>query len=319
MSRALRATILVLFLLAARDAAGRFIDLPYRDSKLLGAGRAKSTRVWLPNTAKGDRWYTMVVLLHGLNKAGRMYPLLDPKRVDVSRVATRLILSGKVRQRFILVAPTQIVGAAHSDTLWRHFDLPGFVEHVRRRLPRWLKLRDRVVVMGHSGAGCTPGSGLWWIARRYQPMVRAMATMDTCMDERFGEHLWQHLWPKPGRRRGKEPALGTWLINFWQPGWRRDPEGFERGLRMELLADRGPRGMRLIKRNSRRWLSAKIVLKRDAHRKIVDNVFTEALLRLFPTDATRRRLVRELRRAKRRHERLERARRRRGRRKAARR
>ena len=275
-----------------RPAAARLIDFSYKDRELLPAGHARSARLWVPNTARKDRTYTMVVLLHGLNRAGRKHPLLGGSAgVDVPTVATRLIRSGKVRQRFVLAGPTQIQGAGHSDTLWRRFDLPGFVRAARRKLPRGIRVADRVVVMGHSGAGCTPGSGLWWIARRHGRMLRSMATMDTCMDAAFGRHLRSWLWPAGAGGRG---SGRVWLINFWQPGWRRDVDGFEGALGLEMLQERGPRGLRLVKRNSRRWLSARVDFASHGHRRIVERIFEEALLRLFPTAPTLRRLEREL-------------------------
>jgi len=304
------AALVVLMGMAPGVATGRTIDFPYKDATLLPAGHAKSARLWVPNTARRDRTYTLVVLLHGLNKAGRKHPLLGGSAgVDVPALATRLIRSGQARQRFVLAGPTQIRGAAHSDTLWRRFDLPGFVRAVRRNLPRGIRIADRVVVMGHSGAGCTPGSGLWWVARRHGKMLRALGTMDTCMDAAFGRHLRSWLWPK---RQGGKGSARVWLINFWQAGWRRDVQGFERALGFELLQERGPRGLRLLKRNRRRWLSARVDFAAHGHRLIVERIFKEALLRLFPTRATLRRLERELaaaERAARRRERRSRRRR----------
>lgn len=278
--------------LSLLPAAGwaRFIDFPYRDAELLLPDQQRGGRLWLPDTAtKGA--YTLVVLLHGLNPRGVMHPLLGGEHVNVAAVASELIRAGVVRQSFVIAAPTQTANAQRSNTLWAGFDLPHFIHQVERNLPKGIRLHQRPVVMGHSGAGCSPGCGLWRIAQRHGGWVRAMATMDTCMNRSFGEVLKRYLWDPPD-----DPQRGrTWLINFWQKGWQRDVDGFEDAMDFQLLVENGPRGLHRLERNSRRWLSARV--DRD-HAGVVGSIFDEALRRLFPTAATLRQLEQELEQAR---------------------
>jgi hypothetical protein len=299
-----RLLILALVLLP-RPSAAKVIDFPYRDRELLLPGQKDGGRIWLPDSAVKGRSYTLVVLLHGLNQRGAMQPLLGRDRVDIARVATSLIRQGAVRQDFILAAPTQTRNAATAPGLWYHFDLQDFTRAVRKALPRGINLAGRSVVMGHSGAGCTPSSGIWWVARQHGGRLRALATMDTCMTAAFGRDLWRYLWPKAGDRDARGLAGGqTWLINFWQDGWERDVAGFEEALQLSLLQDSGPRGLQQLKRNSRRWLSARV---KKPHDKLVESIFDEALRRLFPTPAQLRQLEAQLAQAQRERDRALRA------------
>ncbi|MBM4319861.1 MAG: hypothetical protein FJ125_07845, partial [Deltaproteobacteria bacterium] len=286
-------TILLLLLAAPSACWARLIDFPYRDAELLLPGQSRGGRIWLPDSARAGT-YTVVVLLHGLNKTGARHPLLNQEKVDVAALATSLIRTGVVRQSFILAGPTQSARAGSSSTLWVRFDLKHFIREVRHRLPKGIALAERPVVMGHSGAGCSSGCGLWWIAEKNGGWVRAMATMDTCMNRAFGEHLHRYLWPAD-LSRGK-----TWLINFWQSGWPRDVDGYEEAMKFSLLADEGARGVHRLKRNARSWFSARV--QRD-HSKIVESIFDEALRRLFPTKATLSQLEQELAQARRAQER----------------
>ncbi len=279
-------TLAALSLLCERPSWAAWIDFSYRDQQLLLPGQSQGARIWIPEGGRRGRTLTLVVLLHGLNKKQRMFPLFGGiESVDVPGVAQGLLREGRVRPDFVLAGPTQTAGAETSSTLWRHFDLPDFVRAVRRRLPRGVRIAERVVVMGHSGAGCSSAGGLWWIASRYGNHLRALATMDTCMDAAFGRHLHRYLW-RPERNQR------VWLLNFWQSGWERPVADFEAALELERMQEDAPRGLHDLARSPRRWLSARV--DGLGHDRIVGRIFEEALLRLFPSDATLKMLEAEL-------------------------
>lgn len=114
-------------------------------------------RVWAHPHTLGMSPRPLVVMLHGINgKARKLHPSLDEKGIHVGKLAHKLIEDGKATP-LVIAAPTEF-----SDGPWRTFDMAKFVAAVKETLlPQSVQIDlDDVSVVGHSGAGGSPGAGL---------------------------------------------------------------------------------------------------------------------------------------------------------------
>lgn len=124
----------------------------------------------------------LLVFLHGLNTDRIKYRWMGGgNEGDVRRIVAELIESGAVPP-LLVAAPSTIVpeAAFNAVTSWPGFDLDHFVERTAEALHGIATIdRDRVIVAGHSGAGCNATGGIATAARAKH--VRAVLAIDTCM------------------------------------------------------------------------------------------------------------------------------------------
>jgi hypothetical protein len=231
----------------------------YEDDRYLLPGQHRGGAVLLTDDVDAETTVPLVVFLHGTNSAGEPHLWLGGGGRDLRPLATRLMFEGKVHP-FVLAGPSQTKGAAGARTLWSELDLPAFVDSVALASHDRVQIdRQRVVVAGHSGAGCNPTGGLatdFWSHGRVEPW--ALVSIDSCLDAEMGGAL--------GGTRPATIALSVW----WQSAiWQRAPVDFWTALTADKPEQRVDRMVELP------------AIGPNPHEAIVPIAFERTLLELF--------------------------------------
>ena len=137
---------------------GKTIDFDYDGSDIRSKSRAYEGRVFIPTKVlEQGRPVPMVVFFHGLNKA------LTPHRWmgggqegDIRRIILEMVDAGDIPP-VIVAGPGSIEPAAVSvGSSFPVFDLDKFVYLSRKAIAGIAEIDEtRIIVSGHSGAGCT--------------------------------------------------------------------------------------------------------------------------------------------------------------------
>ncbi len=200
---------------------------PHQDGHFLYRFQRNGGAVVLPESTSPDAPLPLVVFLHGTNPTSEPHMWLGGGGKDLRPLVKRLIDSGQVKP-FVLAAPSQTKNAGLAATVWKGFDLNGFVDDVVKATDGRVNIdRTRVVLAGHSGAGCNPSGGLaadFWSAG--VPLPLALVSIDPCLDRKMGGAF---------ARRPTEVPLLLW----WQPAiWVRQPAKFEAALARDKPEER---------------------------------------------------------------------------------
>lgn len=194
--------------------AGTTVDYPYDGggkTRLAWTGRAFLHFKALERAQKGEA-LPLVVFIHGLNKA------LIPHRWmgggnegDVRRIASSLMESGTLPP-LIIAGPGSVskeaVGGAAS---FADLDTDEFIARTEAALGGTTRIDPkRVVIVGHSGAGCSARGGIIAALHGKRPIL-GVASIDTCM----GLDLAKELAAAPAR---------TQIVVTWQDAsWSKRP------------------------------------------------------------------------------------------------
>ena len=167
------------------------MDYPYDGSDVKDRARAYEGRAFVHDAALAVKDpLPLVVFLHGLNRA------LIPHRWmgggtegDVRRIIADLIDRGELPP-LVLAGPGSIAPPAVSfGASFPVFDLDRFIELTDAALAGVARIdRSRIVVTGHSGAGCSDKGGLV-AAVRAKTRPLAVVSIDTCMAGPLAEAL----------------------------------------------------------------------------------------------------------------------------------
>jgi Alpha/beta hydrolase family len=210
-------------LTATSEAHAKTLYFPHQDAKLLYRFQKNGGAAVLPDQARPEgEALPLVVFLHGTNPTSEPHMWLGGLGRDLRPLVKKLIDGGQV-QPFVLAGPSQTKNAGLAATMWQEFDLSTFVDDVVRATDGLVRIdRKRVVLAGHSGAGCNPRGGLasdYWSAG--SPLPLALVSIDPCLDRKMGGAF---------ARRPSEVPLLLW----WQPAiWTRQPAKFEAALLRE--------------------------------------------------------------------------------------
>jgi hypothetical protein len=243
-------------------APAKTLYFPHRDPEFLHRFQRNGGAAQVPDRSEPGAPLPLVVFLHGTNPSSETHMWFGGGGKDLRPLAQRLIASGQVAP-FVLAAPSQTKNAALAATVWQGFDLNAFVDDVARATEGLVAIdRSRVVLAGHSGAGCNPQGGLaadYWSAG--VPLPLALVSIDPCLDRKMGGAF---------ARRPTEVPLLLW----WQPAiWVRQPHKFEAALsqgkpeqRIDRVRELPPMGP-------------------NPHEAILPVAFESALRELFGTSA----------------------------------
>ena len=245
----------------AQPSQAKTLYFPHQDATFLHRFQHNGGAAVLPTNVGADEALPLVVFLHGTNPLSEPHMWLGGGGKDLRPLVKRLIDSGQVKP-FVLAAPSQTKNAGLAATVWRGFDLNAFVEDVVRATDGQVKIdRTRVVLAGHSGAGCNPNGGLatdFWSAG--VPLPLALVSIDPCLDRKMGGAF---------ARRPTEVPLLLW----WQPAiWVRHPARFAAALAHDKPEQRVDRVRELPPMGS------------NPHEAILPVAFESALRELFGTD-----------------------------------
>src|SRR4051812_5230919 len=245
------------------NAAAKTLYFPHQDGRFLYRFQRNGGAAVLPDGTSPDAPLPLVVFLHGTNPTSEPHMWLGGSGRDLRPLVKRLIDSGQV-EPFVLAAPSQTKNAGLAATVWQGFDLNGFVDDVVQATNGQVNIdRTRVVLAGHSGAGCNPQGGLaadFWSAG--VPLPLALVSIDPCLDRKMGGAF---------ARRPTEVPLLLW----WQPAiWVRHPAKFEPALAVDKPDQRIDRLRELPPMGA------------NPHEAILPVAFESAMRELFGTPST---------------------------------
>jgi hypothetical protein len=177
--------------------------------------RAWQGRAYVHPAAQSAKPLPVIVFMHGVNTDHVRYRFVGGgQELDVRQVVADLI-DQKLIEPSILAAPSTVTSCEHPLIIWPQFDLGHFLSLTAAALGPQVELdMNRVVLLGHSGAGCNRRGGLVSAMRSF-PAAQAILAIDTCMA----------LEDVPFFARAPSDAD---LVISWQPrGWTRQFEMFE--------------------------------------------------------------------------------------------
>jgi hypothetical protein len=200
-------------------AQAKTLYFQHEDARFLYRYQRNGGAALVPDDAPAEQRLPLVVFLHGTNATSEPHLWMGGGGKDLRPLVKRLIDSGQV-EPFVFAAPSQTKNAGLAAKVWQDFDLNRFVDDVLKATDGKLNIdRERVVLAGHSGAGCNPNGGLaadFWSAG--SPLPLALISIDPCLDRKMGGAF---------ARRPVEVPLLLW----WQPAiWVREPAKFTAAL-----------------------------------------------------------------------------------------
>jgi hypothetical protein len=206
----------------ARHFGGTTLDFDDDGSGIGGRERAHRGRVFVHDAvasmrggSSADIAAPLVVFFHGLNRERIPFRWMGGgKEGDVRAIVAGLVERGAIEPA-VLAAPSSTVPSAVSGgSSFPAFDLPRFVDRVEARLADVVRIdRRRVVVVGHSGAGCSERGGIV-TALGLEPAPLGVVSIDTCMGGSLASSL------------ASSPA-STHVVVTWQTAtWKRDFKHF---------------------------------------------------------------------------------------------
>jgi hypothetical protein len=215
------------------ELPGRTVDYPYDGSDVNDRSRAYEGRAFVPDAAAASTAaLPLVVFLHGLNRE------LIPHRWmgggnegDVRRIVAELVDRGALPP-LIVAGPGSVVPAAVSHgASFPVFDMDRFVELTEAALVGVARVdRARIVVTGHSGAGCSERGGLI-AAVRAKTRPLAVLSIDTCMAAPLAAAL------------GAAPAETHVVVTWQTASWTRDFKRFQTVFAREVAAQPAAAGV----------------------------------------------------------------------------
>lgn len=202
--------------------SGKSYDYHY-DGKADGhRERAWWGRAYLPKATVGaEKPVPLVVFLHGLNKQLIKYRWMGGgTEGDVRDIVGSMVDDGTLPP-LVIAAPSSIIASQVSrGASWNHFDLDNFLDRTIERLDGLAKIDEtRIVIAGHSGAGCSQHGGLATAGESRRPLL-ALFAIDTCMAPAFAEGL------------ANESSANMHIVVGYQTiAWKRPFAEFERVFR----------------------------------------------------------------------------------------
>lgn len=214
---------------AADTTSGATIVFPYRQRRLLYSRNAHGGLAYVSSGAARGAALPVVVFLHGMNPDEIVHPWFGPPYGDLRPVLESLVAAGKVAP-LVLAAPTHTRYATGATVMWPRFDLDDFLDATEAALGETAKLdRARVIVVGHSGAGCNPTGGILAESVRRAKLL-ALVDVDGCVDDKVMSPLTQ-------------ASTSTPVRFFWQRTWVRPISDLERACpacKVEEIAELAP-------------------------------------------------------------------------------
>lgn len=190
-----------------------------KDKSRRYTGRIFAHRVAYESTGK----LPLIVFFHGLNRA------LIPHRWmgggtegDVREIASDLFDSGAIGPA-VLAGPGSIQKDAVSfGASFPAFDFDRFVELVIENLDPGLPIDlEKIIVLGHSGAGCSEKGGIVTALRSKHP-IHAVVSIDTCMPGSLASAL--------SAAPPKTNVIVTWQTATWDREFPHFRKVFEKGV-----------------------------------------------------------------------------------------
>jgi hypothetical protein len=191
---------------------GNTYDYAYDASDVGRPEQAWAGRVFVHGKAAGkpEQTLPLLVFLHGLNIERIDYRWMGGgQEGDVRRIVSDLIEGGTVPP-MLIAAPTSVnqVAVGNAATCWPAFDLDTFLDRTTAELAGKAKVdRTRIIVAGHSGAGCNVKGGVVTALKAKAPVLAGLV-IDSCMGLDLAKEL-PHLRPTLH-------VVVSWQTSSWQ-------------------------------------------------------------------------------------------------------
>lgn len=213
--------------LAEPEPAGETVDYAWDGRDIGHPERAWLGRAYLPKaTQAADGPRPLVVFLHGLNAALIKYRWMGGgSEGDVRTIVGKLVEDHKT-EPVVVAAPSSVVASQVTrGASWGAFDLDHFIDRTREALSGKVNLDERrIVVAGHSGAGCSMQGGLAKVNESKRRLL-AIFAIDTCMSPALAEALAR-----------SDPKTHV-VVGYQTLGWTSRPfKGFESAFRRGVEA-----------------------------------------------------------------------------------
>jgi hypothetical protein len=193
----LASTVFALPVRAEDDAApteptGKTVAYEYDGKDVRKPELAWFARAYAPPQASArGKPVPLIVFLHGTNKKLVKYRWMgggiDP---DLRFMFDDLIKRGVI-EPVAVAAPTSIVKSQVLHSSWDYFDVDKFVELTAKALEGTVEIdTSRIIVAGHSGAGCSTEGGLAALAATKRRLL-GVFSIDTCMRDWLAKRLAQ--------------------------------------------------------------------------------------------------------------------------------
>jgi hypothetical protein len=216
------------------ELSGKSVDYDW-DGKDIGRPHlAWQGRAYLPPAtleASGPR--PLLVFLHGLNAALIPHRWMGGGREgDVRRIVGKLVAAGKVAPT-IVAGPSSVVRSqVAKGASWNHFDLDHFVDQTIDHLKGIAEIDERrILVAGHSGAGCSTAGGLARVGESKREL-HAILSIDTCMA------------PAIATRLAKSGEHTHVVVTYQRATWAKRPFAlFEKAFMSQVKAHPPARGV----------------------------------------------------------------------------
>lgn len=220
----LASTAVALAASSASAARAADVTFPFDDERLLQPEEREGGLAHVAPGAGSEA--PLVVWLHGVNEKGPLHRGLGSPGFDLRAIVDELADASSIAPP-IVAGPSQTRDAWTGSRLWSTFDLDAFVEEVEVATGTKVD-RGRVVLVGHSGAGCNPSGGLLSPMHEVKPL--AILALDTCMDERFGKLL------------ATAADVAPVHVVYQNAIWPREFDAFERVFKATLAEQPGRQG-----------------------------------------------------------------------------
>ena len=211
---------------------GKTIDFTYDAKDIKSPSRAYMGRIFVHEkaAAKGKP-LPLVVFMHGLNRDLVKYRWMGGgEEGDVRRIVSDLIDAEKIPP-VILAGPSSIQPDAVSGSAsFPTFDFDRFMALTRENLAGVAEIDEsRIIVTGHSGAGCSAKGGIVSAVHASQ-VPFAVVSIDTCMGADLAKEL-----------AGASSSTHV-VVTYETVSWDRDFAGFEKTFKTRWRKNQRPKG-----------------------------------------------------------------------------
>lgn len=218
----------------AQALAGKTVEYAYDARDLGKVERAWWGRAYLHPSVLHDTNVArpVVVYLHGVNRLQVKHAWMGASGSPDLRATWDEYLRDRRIAPAVLAAPSATTACILPTALWDGFDLDRFLAHTIQATRDQVRLDlSKVVVIGHSGAGCNHRGGLVTALQSTLPLVGGLV-IDVCMDGLDAAPLAQ-----------ARPDMD--VVITYQRRWKRDYQGFT-DLFLEASRQGGATGLRHV-------------------------------------------------------------------------
>ncbi|HPB94962.1 MAG TPA: hypothetical protein PKW66_03560, partial [Polyangiaceae bacterium] len=212
--------------------SGHTVDFAYGPAQGADENHAWTGRAYIHASMlhQPDQPFPLVVFLHGINKRQVPHPFMGAPGMPDLRFCWDRALADHRFFPCVIAAPSSTSACKLPQALWGDFDLDHFLAYTLRATRDQVRIDlSRVVVVGHSGAGCNPRGGLVTAMQSTLPLVGGLV-VDVCMDRLDAQPL--------ARARSDMDVVIT-----YQRKWRRDFSEFSALFQEQ---SQGAQGLRLV-------------------------------------------------------------------------